>query len=210
MAIDDLLDEHEQGERVRSWLRKNGAVMAGGVALGVAAIVGWQWWSARQGTAHAAANTRYAAFVADVRAGKLDKAKADVAGLKDSVVYDELAALRLAKAQSEAGKTDDAIATLRGVPGDSRLRPLVEVRLARLLVEGGKAADALALLDKAADSAALEAKGDALAALGRKEQARDAYGKALVGLDVAAPERRLVELKLTDVGGTVAMPAEPI
>ena len=25
MAIDDLLDEHEQGERVRTWLRQNGA-----------------------------------------------------------------------------------------------------------------------------------------------------------------------------------------
>ena len=25
MAIDDLLDEHEQSERVKSWLRANGA-----------------------------------------------------------------------------------------------------------------------------------------------------------------------------------------
>lgn len=210
MAIDDLLDEHEQGERVRSWLRKNGAVMAGGVALGVAVIVGWQWWNARQGTAQTAANTRYAAFVTDLQAGKSDKAKAKVAGLKDSVVYDELAALRLAKVQSEAGKADDAIATLRGVPKDSRLRHLVDIRLAKLLIEAGKATEGLALVDKADDSAALEVKGDALAALGRKDQARAAYDKALVSLDVAAPERRLVELKLTDVGGTVAKPAEPI
>lgn len=210
MAIDDLLDEHEQGERVRSWLRKNGAAMVGGVALGVAVIVGWQWWNARQGTARIAANTRYAAFVADLQAGKLDKAKVEVAGLKDNVVYDELAALRLAKAQSEAGKVDDAIATLRGVPKDSRLRHLVDIRLAKLLIEAGKATEALALVDKADDSAALEVKGDALAALGRKDQARAAYDKALVSLDVAAPQRRLVELKLTDVGGTVAKPAEPI
>ena len=84
------------------------------------------------------------------------------------------------------------------------------IRLAKLLIEAGKAADALALVDKADDSAALEVKGDALAALGRKDQARAAYDKALVSLDVAAPERRLVELKLTDVGGTVAKPAEPI
>ena len=55
-----------------------------------------------------------------------------------------------------------------------------------------------------------ERLGPALAALGRKDQARAAYDKALVSLDVAAPERRLVELKLTDVGGTVAKPAEPI
>jgi predicted negative regulator of RcsB-dependent stress response len=210
MAIDDLLDEHEQGERVRSWLRKNGAVMVGGVALGVAVIVGWQWWNARQGTARIAANMRYAAFVTDLQAGKFDKAKAEVAGLKDSVVYDELAALRLAKAQSEAGKGDDAIATLRGVPTDSRLRQLVDIRLAKLLIEAGKATEALALVDKADDSSALEVKGDALAALGRKDQARAAYDKALVSLDVAAPQRRLVELKLTDVGGTVAKPAEPI
>ena len=33
MAIDDLLDEHEQSERVRSWLRNNGAGLLGGVAL---------------------------------------------------------------------------------------------------------------------------------------------------------------------------------
>lgn len=210
MAIDDLLDEHEQGERVRSWLRKNGAVMVGGVALGVAVIVGWQWWNARQGTAQIAANMRYAAFVTDLQAGNFDKAKAEVAGLKDSVVYDELAALRLAKAQSEAGKGDDAIATLRGVPKDSRLRQLVDIRLAKLLIEAGKATEALALVDKADDSSALEVKGDALAALGRKDQARAAYDKALVSLDVAAPQRRLVELKLTDVGGTVAKPAEPI
>ena len=30
MAIDDLLDEHEQSERVRTWLRKNGLSIIGG------------------------------------------------------------------------------------------------------------------------------------------------------------------------------------
>ena len=44
MAIDDLLDEHEQSERVRSWLRNNGSGLLGGVALGLAVILGWQWW----------------------------------------------------------------------------------------------------------------------------------------------------------------------
>ena len=43
MAIDDLLDEHEQSERVRSWLRKNGASIIGGVAIAIGAIAGWQW-----------------------------------------------------------------------------------------------------------------------------------------------------------------------
>ena len=41
MAIDDLLDEHEQSERVRSWLRKNGASILGGVVIAIGAIAGW-------------------------------------------------------------------------------------------------------------------------------------------------------------------------
>ena len=48
MAIDDLLDEHEQGEKVRSWLRENGIGLIGGVILGLALIGGWQWWQRQQ------------------------------------------------------------------------------------------------------------------------------------------------------------------
>ncbi|MDX1550349.1 MAG: tetratricopeptide repeat protein, partial [Lysobacter spongiicola] len=44
MAIDDLLDEHEQSERVLEWLRNNGAGLIGGIVLGLAAIGGWKWW----------------------------------------------------------------------------------------------------------------------------------------------------------------------
>jgi len=49
MAIDDLLDEHEQSERVRIWLRKNGASILGGVAIAIGAIAGWQWYQTNQG-----------------------------------------------------------------------------------------------------------------------------------------------------------------
>ena len=48
MAIDDLLNEHEQSERVRSWLQKNALGLIGGVALGLGLIAGWQWWQKRQ------------------------------------------------------------------------------------------------------------------------------------------------------------------
>ena len=40
MAIDDLLDEHEQSERVRSWLRKNGVSILAGVAIAIGRIAG--------------------------------------------------------------------------------------------------------------------------------------------------------------------------
>ena len=51
-----------------------------------------------------------------------------------------------------------------------------------------------------------EVRGDAQFALGQVEQARTSYSQALVKLDVASPQRRLLELKLTEVGGTPAKP----
>ena len=124
--------------------------------------------------------------------------------------YATLAALRMAKAQADAGKNEEAIATLRGIQADPEFKPVVQQRLAQLLAATGKADEALALLDGQADGASLELRGDALAAAGKRDQARDEYGKALATLDVASPARRRVELKLQDAGGRVPDPAEPI
>ena len=55
MAIDELLDEHEQGERVRAWLRENALGIIGGIALGLGLIYGWQWWQRQQEGLHALA-----------------------------------------------------------------------------------------------------------------------------------------------------------
>lgn len=212
MAIDELLDEHEQGERVRSWLRKNGAGLLGGVCVGLAMIVGWQWWQKQHATQAAEANTRYDAVTKSIAAKDLDKASKDMAALATdgSGVYAELAALRLAKAQADAGKTDDAIKTLREVKADSAFRLVIDQRLARLLIEAGKPADAGALLANADDAISLEIRADALVAQGKQDAARDLYTKALTTVDVASPQRRLLETKLMDVGGQVSDPAEPI
>ena len=209
MAIDDLLDEHEQSERVRNWLKNNGAGLVGGIALGLAVIFGWQWWGKRQVQQSEQANTSYQAALSSIGSADLKKAQTEVAALKDGSAYSELAALRLAKAQVDAGQADAAIATLRGIKADGTLQAVVNLRLARLLVDAGKADEALKLIGDATDSASLEAKGDALLASGKADLARDTYLKALTTMDVAAPQRRLVELKLSDLGGTPPKPAQP-
>ncbi|RYG06708.1 MAG: tetratricopeptide repeat protein [Burkholderiales bacterium] len=210
MAIDDLLDEHEQSERVRNWLKNNGAGLVGGIALGLAVIFGWQWWGKRQVQQSEQANASYQAALSSIGSADLKKAQTNVAALKDGSAYSELAALRLAKAQVDAGQADAAIATLRGIKADGTLQAVVNLRLARLLVDAGKADEALKLIGDATDSASLEAKGDALLASGKADLARDTYLKALTTMDVAAPQRRLVELKLSDLGGTPPKPAQPI
>src|SRR5688500_320770 len=194
MAIDDLLDEHEQSERVRRWLRQNGAGLIGGVVLGLAAIAGWQWWQQQQKVAHEAAAQRFQAALKAIESNDLKQAQPAVAALdKGGAAYATLAGLQLAKAQIDAGQRDAAITTLRGLESDdAALSVVVQSRLARLLIDAGKPAEALKLLgDKPQAAAALEARADAFTALGKPDEARDAYAQALAKLDVGAPQRRL-------------------
>lgn len=203
------IDEHEQSERVRTWIRKNGAGIVGGVVIGIAVIGGWQWWQKEQVGQLAQANARYDAVTRSLRSKDLDEAAKEVAALEagKASIYADLAALELAKAQVEAGKNDDAIATLRGLKTEGDFKLLIDQRIARLLIETGKADEALSLLADAQDSASLEIRGDALIAQDKRDEARELYTKSLAALDVAAPQRRLVETKLMDAGGTVADPA---
>lgn len=205
MAIDDLLDEHEQGEIVRSWLRQNGAGLLGGVILGLALIWGWQWWQQQRAQQRMQGGNEYQAAMDAIGAGKLDQARPRIAALPKGA-YDTLGALALARAQVDAGKRDDAIATLRAVePRDSAVAAIVDQRLARLLIDAGKPKDALARLAAAGDDAGvLQVRGDAYSALGQKEQARAAYAQALTRMEVGDPQRNLVELKLSEAGGEPA------
>lgn len=213
MAIDDLLDEHEQSERVRGWLRNNGGGLVGGIVLGLALIGGWQWWQQRQQDARIAASERFGALTRHLETKDLKRAQPEAAALvKDGGPYAVLAALQLAKAQVDAGQRDAAIATLRTVQAsDDAIAVVVRTRLARLLVDAGKAQEALDLLGGNPEAAAaIEARGDALFALGKREEARAAYAQALAKLDVGAPVRRLVELKLNEAGGSAPRPEAKI
>lgn len=204
MAIDELLDEHEQSERVRRWVRDNGLGLVGGVVLGLALVGGWKWWQGQQQGQREAEAVRYETLQGQLKAQDLAKAKSTAASLQKGP-YATLVALDLAKAQAMAGKRDDAIATLRAVkPGDAVLAGVVSERLARLLLDAGKADEALRILADANDPAALGARGDAHFALGHRDQARSDYDKALALTTVGSPMRRVLELKLSEVGGAPA------
>lgn len=205
MAMDDLLDEHEQSERVLAWLRRNGAALVGGIVLGLALIYGWKWWQARQASEQAAAATRYQAAVEAISSGNLaEKAKIEAF---EPGLYRTLGSLAVANAQLEQSQRDAAIETLRSIRvEDPALRAIVDERLARLLIDADQAEAALKLLAPIDTVGALETKGDAYFALGQRERARESYSRALTQLEVDAPQRRLLELKLTQVGGTPSKP----
>lgn len=212
MAIDDLLDEHEQSERVRGWLRKNGVSIIAGIAIAIGGIAGWQWWQKQHSNKLADANVQYQAVLKSLEAKNVEEAAKGVKALEGgkASIYVDLAALELAKAQVDAGKNEEALATLRAIKADPEFKPVIDQRVARLLVATGKTEDAIKQLGSATDSSSLEIHGDALMAQGKRDAARQHYEKALKTLDVAAPQRRLLETKLMDAGGTVTDPAESV
>lgn len=206
MAIDDPLNEHEQSERVRSWVRNNALGLIGGIALGLAAIAGWQWWQGQQQQGRMAVSGRYADAVTRFESGNLpsDKGRPMIEGIsKANPTLGALAAMQLAKSQVDAGNPEDAIATLRNLHDLAPdMSTVVRQRLARLLVDAGKGKDALALLDDERNPAMLDVQGDAQMALGDRAKAQQAYLKALGLVDVGDPQHRLLRLKLIEAGGT--------
>jgi len=201
MAIDELLDEHEQSERVREWLRRNGSALVFGIALGLAAIGGWQWWQRHQADQQSKAASDYQAAVDAIQAN--DKAAGAKVQAVPEGIFRALAQLELAKSQLQANQNDAAITTLRSVrTNDPALTAIVNQRLARVLIDAKQADAALKLVANGDSMVVLEIRGDAQLALGQRDQARDSYSKALLKAEVGTPQRRLIELKLIQAGGT--------
>lgn len=214
----DQLDEYEQGENVRKWLRQNGSSLTTGIALGLACVFGWQWWEARGVRHNEEAATQYQAFTEALAAKDEAKASTFSALFTDkykNTLYADLVVLRNAASLQNSGKTEAALKLLdTATPGveDPALSEIFKLRLARLLLIDGKADAALKQVDAIKDPRYLdighELRGDIQMALGHRDDARKAYEQALTLLDQAAPIRRLVELKLVDAGGQPAVQSE--
>ncbi len=211
----DQIDEHEQGERVRAWLKNNGSSLVMGVALGLGALGGWQWWQGQQENEKVVAAGEFLAFSQALEAGEANKAEAFAQSLREShagTPYPALVALNLAARQVGEGKGEEALATLDGVDReglDAGLAELLTLRAARVLLVLGRHEEALTRVAALGDAShypasAAELRGDAEMALGRRDAARAAYEQALAQLDQAAPNRPMIEMKLTDAGGPTA------
>lgn len=204
MAVDELLDEHEQGERVREWVRQNALGVFAGIGVALALVWAYGKWQDHRHAQRVAQGESYAAISDSLAAGDIAKAQALAAGAGlDEGVYGGLVALELAAAQVRSGDEAAAIATLSAArDSDLVVAPVVARRLAALQVGAGQPDEALATLGDAADAASLEIRGDAELAAGRLDNAREAYGRALGLLDEgAAGQRQLLRIKLEAVGG---------
>ncbi|HET6545341.1 MAG TPA: tetratricopeptide repeat protein [Rhodanobacteraceae bacterium] len=205
----DILDEHEQGELVRQWLRENAVSIAVGVGLGLALIFGWQQWRVHRVHHNAEAAAQYHAMSAafdDKRTSDAEKIAAALRKDFPDTSYAVFAAMRqadLASGNGDAKTAATELAWARDHAGVPALKTLAGLRLARVTLAQGDADGALKLLDALPEddygALASELRGDALVKLGRTDDARAAYQKALAGIDPQAPDRNFIQMKFDDL-----------
>ncbi|MDZ3824376.1 MAG: tetratricopeptide repeat protein [Pseudoxanthomonas sp.] len=199
----DIYDQHEQSERVRSWLKDNASAILGGIVIGLGAIVGYhQWQNHTARKAHTAAALFEQARSADdsADAPALVQLRSDFARNG----FAALAGFEQAQRELQAGDAAAAAASLAWVRDNARddaLKSLASLRLARLQWAAGESEQALATLEgaRAAGFTAEreELRGDVLAALGRGDEARQAY---LAAREAGALDTTGLAIKLAEYG----------
>ena len=208
----DQLDEYEQGETVRRWLRDNGSSLLGGIALGLACIAGWQWWQGGQQKHRVEAAAQYQTLGDAVEAKDSAKAQALVGSIITNYAdtgFFPLAILRQVEFLQSNGKDDEAVKFIDTHVAnikDPAMAELLRLQAIRIQVATGKAEDAGKRLGALTGpsrypSTYNELLGDTAMARGQRDAARKAYEAALTTLDQAARSRQILELKLIDAGG---------
>ena len=205
----EVLDEHEQGELVRKWLRANALSIAIGIGIGLLLIFGFQQWQARKARTNGEAATQFAAFTGALDAKRDEDALRLANALRTDYAkssYAVFAALRqadMAVRKGDLDKADSELDWAGKAASEPVLKSLVALRQARISLARGKAELALSQLDKVAKNdfpaLASELRGDTFVSMGRADDARAAYADALSHLDPQSPNRNFVEMKLNDL-----------
>lgn len=207
--LDTPLNEDEQAEAVKRWWQENGRSVIVGLVLGLAVILGWRSWVDYQERRLEQASHDYEQLQQSLEQKQWESAAKQAELLAQhhgDTPYAALAMLLLAKGQVEQQQWDSAMTSLRWTMNAEsampELRQIARFRLARLLIHAKQYDTALKLVPSEAEApgfAALyaELKGDIYHAKGERDQARQAYQKALL---LEGGERSLVQIKLDELG----------
>jgi len=208
--VDDLISEKEQIEQIRAWWSEYGGYVIGGLGLGIALLVGWNYWQSSKLEAQLASSALYETITNDVVEGNLEEAEiaaGDLAANYPNTAYAAQAQLALARLYMDKNRDQDAAESLQAVldsPADDALKGVARARLARILLYQGEAQQVVDLLEGQANGAFAaiynELLGDAYEALGRHEDARAAYEAVLVDpVAQATVDQQLVQWKALDL-----------
>ncbi|HSH27710.1 MAG TPA: tetratricopeptide repeat protein [Wenzhouxiangella sp.] len=205
MAV-ELYDEHEQGERVRKWIREYSPAIIIGLILAFGGIFGFRQWQDYRVQQQLTGSDYYQVVSQQVANGDLESAESDYRAMLEAVggtAYAGLAGMQLAAAWVDDGRLAPAAEVYRNIIDNRRLKslwPVATLRLARVLEAQGEQEQALTLLEGTAPTGFAaswaETRGDLLFERGRVEEARAAWQDALARREADGGNSRLLQIKI--------------
>ncbi|HEU5436727.1 MAG TPA: tetratricopeptide repeat protein [Telluria sp.] len=214
MAYDH--EEQEQLDSLKAFWNKYGNLLTWVLIIVLGAYAGYNYWRYTQRTAAEEASDKYELLQKSAQAGEHAKvlaAAADIESKYASTAYAPMAALVAAKSAFETSDLKTAKAQLQWAAdhGGDEYKSIARLRIAGILLDEKAYDEALKMLAgeflPQFSSAVADRRGDILVAQNKLDEARKSYVAALAAMSKADPGRRLVEVKLESIGGTV--PAKP-
>ncbi len=226
--MDDLLSEKEQIEQIRTWWSEYGGYVIGGLGLGIAILVGYNYYQNSKLEAQLAGSAMYETLTSHVVSGNLEEAEvvADTLGAEYAgTSYAAQAKLAMARLYMDRNRDQDAADVLQELldsDASAALKHVARTRLARILLYQDDPEAVVALLEGEVSEAFAatwnELLGDAYTALGRIDDAEAAYQRVLLDpMAQATVNQQLVQWKVLDLPerqdeidepGEVVAPAE--
>jgi len=222
MATHLDLQEQEQVDQLKAFWNQYGNLITWTLILALGAFAawnGWNWWQRDQGVKASAMFDELERASQAADAERSTRIFSDLKERYPRTAHAQQGALLAAKVQADKGQADAALASLTWAAdngSDEGLRAVARLRAAGLLLDKKQFDAALAQLDAVGNSgsvapgfAALVAdrRGDLLLAQGKKDEARASYEAAYKAMDEKLDYRRLVEAKLTSLGGGASLVA---
>ena len=183
--------EEERLEALKRWWKENGQSTIMGLALGIALVLGWNYWLGHKKAQIEQASALYSQLIQAIGADKKDSAEKLAERIQEQYPKTEYAAysgLLLAKLKAQQGDLAKAQEILKGIAAGSNkeLSNIAKIRQVRLMLAKGEYEQGLQLIndiDPATSSSFSgnydELIGDLYVALDRLDLARSSYQKAL-------------------------------
>lgn len=200
--------DQEQAEKLAAWWKQYGMSVIVGVAVGLALLLGYRYWTQYREQQRVEASALYEQLLVQQRA-KSGEAAATAKALMENYAetpYAGLAALHQARVRYEAGDRAAARASLEWALAHGRgaTAHAARLRLARLRLEAGEldAAEALLQIKRmdGFDAEYHELRGDLLRARQRPAEALAAYREAIRATPPESAHLRTLTMKLDDLG----------
>jgi len=211
--VEAYTTDDERVEALKKWWKENATSLISGLAIGLSALFGWNYWTDQQNTIGGQASVVYTRMMSAIAQGNPEETQTratELVGKYSDSPYAIYAAMAMAKVKVGQGDYVAAASQLRWAMEHASLTEMKHIsrlRLVRVLAAQEKHEAALAELSRVDEgsrgdfvSMYDELRGDILLQQGKSKEAYIAFQSAMNALDQASQSRIMLQVKLDAIG----------